>query len=183
MESQGSLQPERKYKRCPFCSEDIYEDAILCKHCKSDLSSVKTNDYGELVKVCRCCYSENSLKAIRCETCSESLVIITDQPDLKKEPEEITQEKPQEDSYKQQENKEEKNDNTLAIILMNFFIPGLGNTVFEKKISKILIVYLVWILVALLLSIFTMGCFLIIWLLLEIIVRVVLVFFMFELIG
>jgi len=25
-------------KRCPFCAEDIKDDAIFCKHCKSDLS-------------------------------------------------------------------------------------------------------------------------------------------------
>jgi uncharacterized membrane protein YvbJ len=24
-------------KQCPFCAEDINTDAIICKHCKSDL--------------------------------------------------------------------------------------------------------------------------------------------------
>jgi hypothetical protein len=181
MESQGSMQPEKKYKRCPFCSEDILEDAILCKHCKSDLSCVKQNDYGEIVKVCKCCYSENDLKAIRCETCSESLVIITDKAEPL--PEDLTNLSKQPELDEQETIKDEKEDHTLAIILINFFIPGLGNSIFEKRLSKILIVYLIWVCIAILLSILTMGCFLIPWVLLEIIVRVVLVFFVFELIG
>lgn len=29
-----------EWKRCPYCGEAIFRDAILCKHCKKDIPSV-----------------------------------------------------------------------------------------------------------------------------------------------
>ncbi len=52
MENEPNLQPENKYKKCAFCSEEILEDALICKHCKSDLSTIKLNEFKEYIKVC-----------------------------------------------------------------------------------------------------------------------------------
>ena len=43
----GSLHPSessnRNARKCPFCAETIQPEAVICKHCKSDLSVIPKN--------------------------------------------------------------------------------------------------------------------------------------------
>lgn len=169
-------------KPCPFCKEDIKQDALLCKHCKTDLSRIKLNEYNEYVKLCASCYSENDINGIRCETCGDSLVIVSGQHIKSHVEEEIEQrEKERKWQYEiEQKKKEEEFD--IPKMIVNFLIPGLGTSIFEKRFSRVLMAYLVWVVVAAVLSVVTLGCFLIIWLVIEIGVRALLVWLMTEMI-
>lgn len=41
------MTEERKVKRCPYCAEEILEEAIKCKHCKSDLTDLPASENGQ----------------------------------------------------------------------------------------------------------------------------------------
>jgi hypothetical protein len=42
---------EQKLKKCPFCAEEIKEDAIKCKHCGSDLTGKDKEGKKQIIKV------------------------------------------------------------------------------------------------------------------------------------
>lgn len=169
-----------KLKPCPFCREDIKDNALLCKHCQSDLSRIKLNDYNEYVKLCASCYSENELNAIRCETCGDSLVIVADKEIKSHAEEEIEQREKERKWQFEIEQKKKEEELQLPKIIVNFIVPGLGTSIFEKRFSRVLIAYLAWIVIAIILSIATLGCFLVIWLIIEIGIRCLLVWLVTE---
>ena len=43
MTNENKSVPESPTKKCPFCAEQILQDAIICKHCKSDLNSASNH--------------------------------------------------------------------------------------------------------------------------------------------
>lgn len=49
-------------KKCPFCGEEVAEEAKICKHCKSNLS-----------KACPFCGEEVSAQAVKCKHCGSTL--------------------------------------------------------------------------------------------------------------
>jgi hypothetical protein len=51
---------------CPFCKEEILPDAILCKHCRSDLSETQPITISTQVKKVML---ENKVKKIVCPKC------------------------------------------------------------------------------------------------------------------
>lgn len=49
-------------KKCPFCGEEVVEEAKICKHCKSNLS-----------KACPFCGEEVNVQAVKCKHCGSTL--------------------------------------------------------------------------------------------------------------
>lgn len=39
LEAAAQTPPVRRTKQCPFCAETILAEAVVCKHCKSDLTA------------------------------------------------------------------------------------------------------------------------------------------------
>lgn len=56
------------YKNCPYCSEQILETAIKCKHCGEWLNKEKPNN-----KTCPYCGEEIEYSAKKCKYCGEWL--------------------------------------------------------------------------------------------------------------
>lgn len=58
------------YKRCPFCDEEIKEQAIKCQHCKKFLNKTK--------KECPFCCNEIDADSLKCPFCDEFLELSDD---------------------------------------------------------------------------------------------------------
>ena len=54
---------------CPYCKEEIKEDAVKCKHCCSNLSPKKPTHEG----ICPYCKEEIKEDAVKCKHCKSNL--------------------------------------------------------------------------------------------------------------
>jgi predicted nucleic acid-binding Zn ribbon protein len=61
---------ENDTKKCPFCAEEIKQEAVFCRYCKRDLSGNKEAAISSIdTKKCPLCGKEMEKQAATCQAC------------------------------------------------------------------------------------------------------------------
>src|SRR5688572_3966817 len=69
--TRGGAMSTEGYTQCPYCKEEVRENAVKCKHCRSALTPSRPGHGG----TCPFCQESIHAEAIKCKHCGSALLV------------------------------------------------------------------------------------------------------------